>query len=86
MATRRSRSRTRYGDRPGIAYLFLSPWVAGALLLTAGPMLASLYLSFTNYDLFTTPQWVGLANYRRLLADDPRFLNAVWVTIKYVAL
>jgi multiple sugar transport system permease protein len=60
--------------------------VAGALLLTAGPMLASLYLSFTNYDLFTTPQWVGLANYRRLLADDPRFLNAVWVTIKYVAL
>jgi multiple sugar transport system permease protein len=80
------RTRTRYGDRPGIAYLFLSPWVAGALLLTMGPMLASLYLSFTNYDLFTTPQWIGLANYRRLLVEDPRFLTAVWVTIKYVAL
>jgi len=76
----------RYGERPGIAYLFLSPWMAGALLLTIGPMLASLYLSFTNYDLFTAPQWIGLANYRRLLAEDSRFLTAVWVTIKYVAL
>jgi multiple sugar transport system permease protein len=86
MATLRNRTRTRYGDRPGIAYLFLSPWVAGALLLTVGPMLASLYLSFTNYDLFTTPKWIGLANYKRLLAEDDRFLTAVWVTIKYVAL
>ncbi len=73
-------------ESPGIAYLFLTPWVAGALLLTVGPMLASLYLSFTNYDLFTSPRWVGLENYRRLLADDPRFLTAVWVTVKYVAL
>jgi multiple sugar transport system permease protein len=76
--------RPRPGERPGIAYLFLSPWVLGALLLTIGPMLASLYLSFTDYDLFTTPQWVGLENYRNLFADDPRFLTAVWVTLKYV--
>jgi multiple sugar transport system permease protein len=76
----------RYGERPGIAYLFLSPWVLGALLLTAGPMLASLYLSFTDYDLFTTPQWVGLENYRRLFADDERFLTSIWVTAKYVLL
>jgi multiple sugar transport system permease protein len=76
--------RHRYGERPGVAYLFLSPWVSGALLLTIGPMLASLYLSFTDYDLFTTPEWVGLDNYRRLFADDPRFLSSVWVTLKYV--
>lgn len=74
----------RYGERPGVAYLFLSPWVLGALLLTIGPMLASLYLSFTDYDLFTNPGWVGLENYRRLFADDPRFLTSVWVTVKYV--
>jgi multiple sugar transport system permease protein len=78
------RASRRYGERAGVAYLFLSPWVAGALLLTVGPMLASLYLSFTDYDLFTTPNWVGLENYRALFADDPRFLTAVWVTLKYV--
>jgi multiple sugar transport system permease protein len=78
--------RYRYGERPAIAYLFLSPWVAGALLLTVGPMLASLYLSFTDYDLFTSPEWVGLDNYRRMFTDDPRFMSAVGVTLKYVLL
>jgi len=84
--SRPNRRRQRYGERPGIAYLFLSPWVAGALLLTVGPMLASLYLSFTDYDLFTSPRWVGLKNYRRLFTDDARFFTAVWVTVKYVLL
>jgi pectin-derived oligosaccharide transport system permease protein len=78
------RGQHRYGERPGIAYLFLSPWVAGALLLTIGPMLASLYLSFTDYDLFTAPRWVGFDNYARLFGEDPRFLTSVWVTLRYV--
>ncbi|MBN1174204.1 MAG: sugar ABC transporter permease [Micromonosporaceae bacterium] len=71
-------------ERPRVAYLFLSPWVAGALLLTVGPMLASLYLSFTDYDLFTTPKWIGLENYRRLFTSDDRFVSSVWVTLRYV--
>jgi multiple sugar transport system permease protein len=78
------RKHHRYGERPGIAYLFLSPWVAGVLLLTLGPMLASLYLSFTDYDLFTSPEWIGVENYRRMFTEDPRFLASVWVTAKYV--
>jgi multiple sugar transport system permease protein len=65
--------------------VFLTPWAAGALLLTLGPMLYSLYLSFTDYDLFTTPHWVGLRNYRRLLTQDPHFVNAVVATAKFVA-
>ncbi|MEO3928806.1 sugar ABC transporter permease [Micromonosporaceae bacterium B7E4] len=78
-------ARPRYRrNRPGIAYLFLSPWVVGALLLTVGPMLASLYLSFTDYDLFTSPEWVGLENYQRLFADDARFLASAKVTAMYV--
>jgi multiple sugar transport system permease protein len=60
--------------------------MAGALLLTLGPMLASLYLSFTDYDLFSAPAWVGLENYRQLFADDERFLAAVGVTLRYVLL
>jgi multiple sugar transport system permease protein len=82
---RTDRRRQRYRrHRPGIAYLFLSPWVCGALLLTVGPMLASLYLSFTDYDLFTTPRWIGLENYRRLFLDDARFLASARVTATYV--
>jgi multiple sugar transport system permease protein len=72
--------------RSGIAYLFLTPWMAGALLLTIGPMLASLYLSFTDYDLFSSPRWIGLENYRRMFTGDPRFLSAAWVTLKFVVL
>jgi multiple sugar transport system permease protein len=88
MGARRARGPRshRYGERPGIAYLFLSPWVLGAAGLTLGPMLASLYLSFTNYDLFTAPRWVGWENYRRLFVDDDRFFTAVGVTARYVLL
>ncbi|WP_222721063.1 carbohydrate ABC transporter permease [Actinomadura sp. HBU206391] len=85
-APARRRGRRESGERPGIAYLFLSPWVAGAVLLTVGPMLYSLYLSFTDYDLFTTPRWVGLDNYTRLFTEDTHFLNAVWATVKFVVL
>ncbi|MDI6102655.1 sugar ABC transporter permease [Actinoplanes sp. NEAU-A12] len=74
----------RYGERPSIAYLFLSPWAAGAVLLTLGPMLWLLYLSFTEYDLFTAPRWVGLDNYVRMLTVDPHFWNAVRATAKFV--
>jgi multiple sugar transport system permease protein len=74
----------RYGERPSIAYLFLTPWAAGAVLLTLGPMLWLLYLSFTEYDLFTAPRWVGLDNYVRMLTVDPHFWNAVGATGKFV--
>ncbi|HEX6684585.1 MAG TPA: sugar ABC transporter permease [Candidatus Limnocylindrales bacterium] len=47
-------------------------------------MAASLYLSFTDYDLFSTPNWIGLGNYRDLFTDDERFFTSVWVTVKYV--
>ncbi|WBB89899.1 sugar ABC transporter permease [Verrucosispora sp. WMMC514] len=66
-------------------YLFLSPWIIGILLLTLGPMLASLYLSFTDYDLFNRPQWIGLDNYQRMLTDA-RWLTSVRVTALYVVL
>jgi ABC-type sugar transport system permease subunit len=48
-------------------YLFLSPNFLGFLLFFAGPLLLSLYFSFTNWDAFGTRDWVGLDNYARLL-------------------
>ncbi|NLT53807.1 MAG: sugar ABC transporter permease [Actinomycetales bacterium] len=72
--------------REGLAGgLFLGPWLLGLLLLTLGPMLASLYLSFTDYNLFTAPEWVGLDNYRRMF-DDERYLTSVRVTMGFVVL
>jgi multiple sugar transport system permease protein len=55
----------------------------GLLGITAIPMLYSLYLSFTDYDLFTAPHWIGLANYRRMFTADPRYWHSVKVTVEY---
>ena len=66
------------------AYIFMTPWLIGFFVFTVGPILISLYLSFTRYDLFTAPEWAGFANYERLLLRDRRFFTAMEVTAKYV--
>ncbi|MFG2383565.1 carbohydrate ABC transporter permease [Streptomyces avermitilis] len=77
---------TRRGRRENLAgYLFMSPWIAGFLLLTAGPMVASLYFAFTDYNLFNSPKWVGLDNFTKMF-DDPRWQKSVEVTAKYVVI
>jgi multiple sugar transport system permease protein len=63
-------------------YLTISPWLVGFVLFIAGPMVASLWVSFTAWDLLSPPTWVGLGNYRRLL-DDSRFSQALRVTTLY---
>ena len=78
-------ARRRRRRKPWAAgYLFLAPWLFGFFLLTAGPMVGSLYLSFTGFDLLQPPRWIGLANYERMFTDDPRFTAAFWVTMRYV--
>ncbi len=64
-------------------YTFLLPWLLGFIALTVGPMISSLYLSFTNYNLFEPPKWIGLDNYTSLFQDE-RFLQSVGVTVSYV--
>lgn len=79
------RRRPRRGRRENrAAYLFLLPWIIGLLALTAGPMIASLWLSGTDYNLLQAPNWIGLENYRRML-DDPRLAKSLEVTFVYVA-
>ena len=53
-----------------MGYLFLTPWLLGFLIFLAGPMVASLYFSFTEYKVIKAPLWIGLANYQRMLGDD----------------
>lgn len=64
-------------------YLFLAPWLIGLVLITIGPMLASLYLAFTDYSLLAPPEWVGLENFERMLRDE-RLHNSLRVTFTYV--
>ena len=65
------------------AYLFLLPWLIGLVVITIGPMIASLYLSFTDYSLLAPPNWIGIKNYQRMMID-PRLLNSIRVTLTYV--
>ncbi len=64
-------------------YLFLLPWLIGLVVITIGPMIASLYLSFTNYSLIQAPRWIGFDNYARMLTDE-RLHNSLKVTFLYV--
>ncbi|GAA4158220.1 sugar ABC transporter permease [Gryllotalpicola daejeonensis] len=81
---RRSQKAAPVGKRENkAAFWFLLPWLLGLLLITAGPMVASLVLSFTNYNLIQAPHFIGGANYLRML-HDPRLLNSLRVTFEYV--
>ncbi len=64
-------------------YLFISPWLVGFALFVAVPFIASIYLSFTQYDIISPPVWVGAVNYKRLFSEDPLFWKSLAVTIKY---
>ncbi len=78
--------RRRFAEERVAGYLFISPWVVGFLIFTAGPIIASIYFSFTNYDVVRSPQWTGLDNYRTLLTDDPLFWKSLRNTFIYTAL
>lgn len=73
-------------EQNATAYLFLLPWLLGFFCLTLGPMLGSLYLSLTRYNLLTAPEWIGLDNYADLFTDDDTFRSSLWLTFKYVFL
>ncbi|WP_447034862.1 carbohydrate ABC transporter permease [Streptomyces sp. DSM 118878] len=73
-------------ERQGPAYVFLSPWILGVALLTLAPMAVSLYLSFTDYNLFDAPQWVGLRNYSDMFTADPRYWRSVGTTLLFVVI
>ncbi|WP_164207043.1 carbohydrate ABC transporter permease [[Micrococcus luteus] ATCC 49442] len=65
------------------AFLFLIPWFLGLGIITAGPMVASLFLSFTKYNLLQPPKFNGFANYARMLTDESLH-NSLGVTFLYV--
>jgi multiple sugar transport system permease protein len=69
--------------RYGLAYLLIAPAVLSAVVFIFAPMLFSLYWSFTQYNGFTDPQWVGVDNYRYLL-QNARFQQAMGNSLEFV--
>jgi multiple sugar transport system permease protein len=61
--------------------IFSSPWIIGVLAFLAYPMLATLYYSFTRYEIPLAPQWVGLSNYVTLLTRDRFFPKVLWNSV-----
>ena len=82
---RATRRRSLARRREAIAgILWASPWIMGFLLFTFGPMLASLYLGFTDYTISSAPTFVGLKNYTRALSGaDSLFWPSLFRTLRY---
>ncbi|WP_159881812.1 carbohydrate ABC transporter permease [Paenibacillus puerhi] len=84
VAAKTKRKRGSLYPHNRIALLFLAPWLIGLIVLTLGPMAASLYYSLTDYSILSAPSWVGLDNYIAMFATDPLFLVSLKVTFLYV--
>ena len=81
-AKRRTAAKRRRDNISG--YLFISPWLIGFFAFTLLPLLGSLYLAFTDYNLTSAPEWIGLENFRNMFFDDVRYWKSVKATFFYV--
>ncbi|MEK3726074.1 carbohydrate ABC transporter permease [Paenibacillus sp. FSL H8-0034] len=64
--------------------MFISPWLFGFLVFSLLPILASLYLAFTKYDILSEPEWVGFDNFTEMFTADPRYWKSVQATLIFV--
>ena len=67
-------------------YLMASPWLIGFLLLTAGPILSSILLAFSYYDVLHAPRYAGLANFQTLFTDDRELMFKAFYNAGYLAI
>jgi len=66
--------------------MLLSPWLVGFAVFFGYPLVMSVYLSFTHYDLLSSPRWIGLANYRYMFGSDPQIWPAIKNTLWLIAI
>ena len=77
---------TKSSRRKFTGLLYLMPWMIGILVFVVYPFGTSLYYSFTDYSMLSEPNFVGLANYRKMFFDDPVFWTSLKATVKFVFL
>ncbi len=66
--------------------LYILPWLLGFIIFTVGPMLASIYFSFTDYSVLSGAQWIGFENFSRLVTEDRLFGLSLYNTLYFVIL
>ncbi len=66
--------------------LMASPWMIGFIIFTAGPMIFSLLMSFTRWDIISPPRFIGLENYATIFTQDPLVGQSLKVTVVYTLL
>ena len=72
------------GESRWVGLWYVAPYIIGLALFIAFPFVSSFYLSFTDYDLLSKPEWVGLDNYHKLFTRDRTFDKSLKVTLIYV--
>lgn len=89
-APRVGRRRSNSAEEMTAGWLAISPWIIGFVIFTAGPIVASLVLSFADYDFIRPLRWVGLRNYQDIFTRDIYFkkslINSLVYTVLYVPL
>ena len=90
VAPRRRPNRKAQWRRRATVLAFMSPWLIGFGVFIAYPLIATVYFSFTHYDLLQPSRWVGLANYKYMFSDDkqigPAVRNTLWLVVFAVPL
>ncbi|SFN79209.1 carbohydrate ABC transporter permease [Proteiniclasticum ruminis] len=69
-----------------VPYLFISPWIIGFLVFTAGPLIFSLVMSLFDWPVTRAPQFVGIENYKVMFTEDPQFYKSLTITLRFAAL
>lgn len=72
-----ARMKQRWGILLGL------PAMLGFLLFTIGPMVASAWISLTDWNIYGNASFIGLGNYKEMFTDDPLFYKSLWVTLYY---
>lgn len=67
-------------------YLFISPWIIGFLVFTAGPLILSFIMSFYNWPITGEKEFIGFGNYIKMFTKDPQFYKSFLISMKYAAI
>jgi multiple sugar transport system permease protein len=80
-------AKTKFQIRRALwGYVFALPWILGLIIFWGGPILASFYFSFTNYEVIGSAKFIGLDNYVRAFTSDPRFWPSLERTFSFAAM
>lgn len=77
------RSKNKIINENVLGWLMASPWLLGFCFFMLGPILVSVYVSFTNYSLLASPKFIGMGNYTKMFSQDPQVWKSMWITTYY---